>query len=103
MDWMWLKVLALSAGAGVLTLAGFFFYSRWFRKKWFGHGDMEKQSEHQALPMPLATNELLVLQRCLRVALNSDETNEADKSVIRRMEDRIVRYAERQGAWWDHN
>ena len=51
--------------------------------------------------MPLTSNELLVLQRCLRVALNSEETKEADKSVIRRMEVRIVRYAERQGAWWD--
>jgi hypothetical protein len=62
---------------------------------------MERPPENQELPMPLTSNELLVLQRCLRVALKSDETNEADKSVIRRMEVRIVRYAERQGAWWD--
>jgi hypothetical protein len=101
MDWTWLKALGLSAGGGVLTLAGFFAHSRWFRKKWFGRGEMEKPSEHQELSMPLTSNELLVLQRCLRVALNSEETNEADKSVIRRMEVRIVRYAERQGAWWD--
>jgi len=59
---------------------------------------MERQPENQEHAMPLTSNELLVLQRCLRVALNSEETKEADKSVIRRMEVRIVRYAERQGA-----
>jgi hypothetical protein len=101
MDWTWLKAFGLSAGAGVLTLAGFFAHSRWFRNKWFSRGETEKRSEHQEVPMPLTTEELLVLQRSLRLALKSEETNEADKSVIRTMEDRILRYAVRQGTWWD--
>jgi len=51
------------------------------------------RSEHQEVPMPLTTEELLVLQRSLRLALESEETNEADKSVIRNMEDRIAHCA----------
>jgi hypothetical protein len=62
---------------------------------------MERPPENQELPMPLTSNGLLVSQRCLWIALKSNETNEADKSMIHRMEVRIVRYAERQGAWRD--
>jgi hypothetical protein len=62
---------------------------------------MEKEPENQEVPMPLTSEELLALSRCLRVALHSEEINEADKEVIRKTGARIDRYAERQGAYWD--
>jgi hypothetical protein len=63
---------------------------------------MEKEPENQELPMPLTSEELWVLRRCLRVALHSEEIKEADQEVIRKVAARIDRYAERQGAHWDN-
>lgn len=62
---------------------------------------MGKEPENQEVPMPLTSEELLVLRRCRRVALHSEEINVADKEVSRKMGARIDRYAERQGAYWD--
>ena len=62
---------------------------------------MEKEPENQEVPMPLTSGGLLVLSRCLRVALHSEEIEVADKEVIRKMGAGIDRYAERQGAFWD--
>lgn len=59
------------------------------------------ESENQELPMPLTSTELLALARCLKTALKSPDTNEAEKEVIRRITLRIDRYAERQGAYWE--
>jgi hypothetical protein len=52
-------------------------------------------------PMPMTTNELLVLARSLKIAFESEDTKEPDKEVITRMRSRIDRFAERQGAFWD--
>jgi len=62
---------------------------------------MEKQPKNVEVPMPLTSEELLALRRCLRVALHSEEIKEADKELLRKMGARIDRYAERQGAYWD--
>jgi hypothetical protein len=57
--------------------------------------------QQQELPMPLTSKELIVLSKCLMAALKSEQFNEADKEVIRKMTIRIDRYAERQGAYWE--
>jgi hypothetical protein len=59
------------------------------------------EPEHQELPMPLTSKELLVLMQCLNVALQSEQMIEGDKEVVRKMKSRIARYAERQGAYWE--
>jgi hypothetical protein len=59
------------------------------------------EPEHQELPMPMTSKELIVLIQCLKVALKSEEIRQADKEVIRKMAVRIDRYAERQGAYWE--
>ena len=51
--------------------------------------------------MPLRITELPALMRCLKAALEMEKINAADKEILRKMCDRINRFAERQGAWWD--
>jgi hypothetical protein len=63
--------------------------------------DQREINEHQELPMPLTSRELLVLMRCLVLALESEQVKETDKEVIRKLTGRINRYAERQGGFWD--
>jgi hypothetical protein len=63
--------------------------------------DQREINEHQELPMPLTSKELLVLMRCLVLALDSEQVKETDKEVVRKLTGRINRYAERQGAYWD--
>jgi hypothetical protein len=62
---------------------------------------MGMEPEPEELPMPLTSKELIVLTRCLMVALKSEQTKETDKEVIRKLTARINRYAERQGAYWE--
>ena len=57
--------------------------------------------QQQELPIPLTSKELIVLSKCLLAALKSEQFNETDKEVIRKMTIRIDRYAERQGAYWE--
>jgi hypothetical protein len=59
------------------------------------------EPDHQELPMPLTSKELLVLTKSLTAALKSEQFNEADKELIRKMAIRIDRYTERQGAYWE--
>jgi hypothetical protein len=63
--------------------------------------DQREINEHQELPMPLTSMELLVLMRCLVLATESEQVKETDKEVVRRLRGRINRYAERHGAYWD--
>jgi hypothetical protein len=63
--------------------------------------DQREINEHQELPMPLTSKELLVLMRCLVLALELEQVKESDKEVVRNLTGRINRYAERQGAYWD--
>lgn len=57
--------------------------------------------QQQELPMPLTSKELSVLLKCLMAALKSEQFDESDKVVIRKVTSRIDRYAERQGAYWE--
>jgi hypothetical protein len=59
------------------------------------------EPQHQELPMPLTSNELIVLTKCLKIALTSEQIKESEKEVIRKMAARIHQYAERQGAYWE--
>lgn len=52
-------------------------------------------------PMPMRLNELAILMRCLKDALESKRINEGDKTVVHEIMRRINLFAERQGAWWD--
>jgi len=52
-------------------------------------------------PMPLRLSELPVLLRCLMSALKSEGLSDKEKDVARQLAQRIDRFAERQGAWWD--
>jgi hypothetical protein len=63
--------------------------------------DRREENEHQELPMPLTSKELIVLMRCLVLALELEQIKESDKEVVRNLTGRINRYAERQGAYWD--
>ena len=52
-------------------------------------------------PMPLRLSELTVLMRCLMSALKSEGLSDKEKDVARQLAQRIDRFAERQGGWWD--
>ena len=60
------------------------------------------EPEQRGLPMPLTSQELIVLSSSLLAALKSEQFEETDKEVIRKMVVRIDRYAERQGAYWEN-
>jgi len=65
-------------------------------------GMAERTPEEAIIPsMPVRLNELLVLMRCLKAALESESISEGDKTVVREIMRRINLFAERQGAWWD--
>jgi len=51
--------------------------------------------------MPLRLSELTVLMRCLMTALKSERLTDKEKDIARQLAQRIDRFAERQGAWWD--
>jgi hypothetical protein len=59
------------------------------------------EPEQRELPMPLTSKELIVLSKSLTAALKSEQFEETDKAVIRKMVVRIDRYAECQGAFWE--
>jgi hypothetical protein len=63
--------------------------------------DQGKTNEHQELPMPLTSKDLIVLMRCLVLAPELNQIKESDKEVVRNLAGRIKRYVERQGAYWD--
>lgn len=51
--------------------------------------------------MPMRLNELAVLMRCLKDALESERISEGDKTVVHEIMRRINLFGGRQGAWWD--
>ena len=62
----------------------------------------ERAPENALIPsMPMRLNELVVLMRCLKDALESERMSEGDKTVVQEIMLRINLFAERQGAWWD--
>ena len=57
--------------------------------------------EKEVVAMPLTHRELLVVMRSLGVARESQRTDVADRQTIGFIRERIARFAERQGPWWD--
>jgi hypothetical protein len=63
---------------------------------------MAERAPEDVIPsMPLRLNELAVLMRCLKSALESERITEGDKTVVREIMRRINLFSERQGAFWD--
>jgi hypothetical protein len=60
-----------------------------------------ERPETDIIRLPLTHHELLVLMRCLVIASESDRIEDADKQKVGDIKDRVVRFSERQGAWWD--
>ena len=59
---------------------------------------MQAESEFFALPLKL--EEMVVLLKCLSMACKSEHTSVGDKQLLSAIIDRVVRWTERQGAWW---
>ncbi len=57
--------------------------------------------EKDVVALPLTHQELTLVVLCLCVACESARTDAADKRMIGAIRERIGRFAERQGAWWD--
>ena len=51
--------------------------------------------------MPVRITELPALLRCLMAGMEMETMSAADKEILRKVSDRINRFAVRQGAWWD--
>jgi hypothetical protein len=73
-------------------------------RKLFGslmRDDQNERAERDVVALPLTHQELLVVIRCLDIASESERTDAADTRTIGFIRERIARFAERQGAWWD--
>lgn len=57
--------------------------------------------EENIPPMPLRLSELAVLMRCLMSASESEGLSDKEKDVAKQLAQRINRFAEGQGTWWD--
>ena len=63
--------------------------------------NQNERAEKDVVALPLTHQELLLVMRCLCDASESERTDTADKQTIGFIRERIARFAERQGAWWD--
>lgn len=59
--------------------------------------DQREINGHREPSIPLTSEELIVLMRCLLLVLMSEQVKGTDKEMVRRLVSRIDRYAERQG------
>jgi hypothetical protein len=64
------------------------------------HGQ-NQPAENGILAMPLTPQELCLVDAALGIARESERTDGADTQMIGFIRKRILRFAERQGAWWD--
>ena len=62
----------------------------------------KQQPNKDIISLPLTREELLVVMRCLVIASESERIDDADRERAGDIKGRIVRFSERQGAWWDH-
>jgi hypothetical protein len=60
-----------------------------------------ERAEEDIVDLPLTHQELLVVMRCLGIVCETERMDAADKQTISSVRERIARFAERQGAWWD--
>ena len=69
--------------------------------RWGKRENQNQRAEKEFVALPLTHQELTVVMRGLVVAGESERTDPADKLTIGLIRQRIARFAERQGAWWD--
>jgi hypothetical protein len=60
-----------------------------------------ERTERDVVTLPLTHQELVVVSRCLGIAFEAELTDAADRQTIGLIRERIARFADRQGAWWD--
>ena len=69
--------------------------------RWWMRDNRNKRAEMDIVALPLTHHELIVVIGCLNVACESELTNAAEKQTVGLIRERIGRFAERHGAWWD--
>jgi hypothetical protein len=70
----------------------------WLYKK---RGKHSEEPEIKFISLPLTSSELLELFKTLENSCRSEQAEIAKKEVLCAIRDRILRFAVRQGAWWD--
>lgn len=59
------------------------------------------EPQKDVIALPLTLHELSVVMRSLGMARESERTDAAARQAIDAILERIDRFAQRQGAWWD--
>jgi hypothetical protein len=59
------------------------------------------EPEIEFFALPVTEPELFVLLKCVIAAGKSEQTDAADKLLLNSISGRLLRWAERQGAFWD--
>jgi hypothetical protein len=69
--------------------------------QWRTRDDQNERAEEDVVALPLTLQEVAAVTRCLRIACESERTHAGNRQTFGLIKERIVRFAERQGAWWD--
>jgi hypothetical protein len=69
--------------------------------RWWMRDNPNIRAEMDIVALPLTHHELTVVMRCLELACESERTDAAEKQTVGLIRERVWRFAERQGAWWD--
>jgi hypothetical protein len=69
--------------------------------RWTERQRAENEGSEVFIGLRLIQQELLVLMKNLTRIGTSDQIEIADKEILEGIFNRVVRWAERQGAWWD--
>ena len=68
--------------------------------RWRTRGNQNERAERDIVALPLTYHELTVVIRFLG-AISESERTDSDKHTVDLIRERIARFSERQGAWWD--
>ena len=69
--------------------------------RWTERQGAENETSVDFIGLRLTQQELIVLTKNLSGVRRSDQIETADKQILDVIFNRVVRWAERQGAWWD--
>jgi hypothetical protein len=69
--------------------------------RWTEQHTAENETSVVFIGLRLTPQELIVLSKNLAGVRKSDQIETADKQILDGIFNRVVRWAERQGAWWD--
>ena len=62
----------------------------------------EREKSQTEFSLPLTATELIALFKLLHEACESDKLEASPKAILTSIRNRISRFADRQGAWWDN-